>query len=456
MEFLERLNRTFSTGITKPLGWRKSQLLAMKRLLVENEQAIYRALKADLNKSEVEAYSSEFSFVLNDIKHFVKHLKRWSKPRGLGTPLLAQPGRSYLQPEPYGTVLIMGAWNYPIQLILSPMVAAISAGNCVVLKPSELAMNVSNLIAELIPKYMDNDAVAVYEGGVEATTELLKQRFDHIMYTGSEMVGKIVMRAASEHLTPVTLELGGKSPCLVDDDTNLKVTADRIVWAKFLNAGQTCIAPDYILVTKDQRPALVEALKASVIRQFGDNPKQSNDYGRIINRRHFDRIKSYMVEHTDKIQLGGEFDDDLNYIAPTLVLNPELNSPIMIDEIFGPLLPIIEVDSMVEAVNLVNAREKPLALYLFSNNPSIVELIKQQTSSGTLCINDAVIFMVNHNMPFGGVGQSGMGCYHGKWGFDTFSHLKPVMHRSFLADMPIRYAPFNKFKTTLLKWATKL
>ncbi|WP_334313358.1 aldehyde dehydrogenase family protein [Psychrosphaera algicola] len=250
MEFISQLNHTFNLGVTKPIGWRKGQLLALKRLMVENENAIYRALKADLNKSQTEAHASEFSYVLNDIKYFIKHLKSLSKPRAIGTPMLTQPSRSYLVPEPYGTVLIMGAWNYPIQLVLSPMIAAISAGNCVVLKPSELAMNVSNLIAELIPKYMDKSAVAVYEGGVEATTALLQQRFDYIMYTGSETVGKIVMRAASEHLTPVALELGGKSPCIVDDKTNMSVTADRIIWAKYLNAGQTCIAPDYILVTK--------------------------------------------------------------------------------------------------------------------------------------------------------------------------------------------------------------
>lgn len=365
MDSIAQLKRTFQSGKTKPLGWRKSQLLALKRLLHENEQAIYRALKADLNKSEIEAYTSEYSYVLNDIKQFIKHLKSWSKARPIGTPLLAQPGRSYIQPEPYGTVLIMGAWNYPVQLLLSPMVAALSAGNCVVLKPSELAMHVSNLLAELIPKYMDRDAISVYEGGVEATTELLKHRFDYIMYTGSEMVGKIVMRAASEHLTPVTLELGGKSPCIVDEETNLKVTADRIIWAKYLNAGQTCIAPDYILVTKNMRVALIDALRTSLLKQFGENPKHSDDYGRIINARHFNRIQSYLIDHTNKVQIGGESDELENYIAPTVILNPELDSPLMTDEIFGPLLPVIEVDTMAQAVDLVNEREKPLALYLF-------------------------------------------------------------------------------------------
>ena len=261
MEFLNTLQATFNEGKTKPLSWRKSQLLALKRMLMENENAVYDALSSDLHKCQFEAYVSEYQYVLKDIKHSIKQLKSWSKPQHVSTPMLAQPGRSFIRPEPYGTVLIMGAWNYPLQLVLSPMVAAIAAGNCVVLKPSELAAATSTLLATLIPKYMDASAIAVYEGGVEETTALLKLRFDYIMYTGSENVGKIVMRAASEHLTPVTLELGGKSPCIIDADANLKVTADRLIWAKFLNAGQTCIAPDYVLVERKHSKALIEALK---------------------------------------------------------------------------------------------------------------------------------------------------------------------------------------------------
>ena len=451
MDKLQLLRDTFASGTTKSLQWRKAQLQALRQLLLDNEQAIYDALKQDLNKCEFESYVSEYEYVLKDIKLFVKNLKRWSQPRHVGTPLLAQPGSSRIIPEPYGVVLIMGAWNYPLQLVLSPMVVAIAAGNCVVLKPSELAGAASNLIAKLIPKYMDIEAIAVVEGGVAETTELLKQRFDHIMYTGSETVGKIVMRAASEHLTPVTLELGGKSPCIVDDATNLRITADRIVWAKFLNAGQTCIAPDYILVTPKQRPALVEALKASLIKQYGEEPLSSEDYGRIINERHFLRVSGYLNGQSNKLIYGGESDPAQRYIAPSLLLNPDLQSPVMTYEIFGPLLPIIEVASMASAIDFINQREKPLALYLFSNNQNMVDRVTTQTSAGTLCINDAVIFMINHHLPFGGVGQSGMGSYHGKWGFDTFSHLKPVMHRSFLFDAPIRYAPFTAIKQRLLK-----
>lgn len=456
MTLLDTLRATFASGKTKSLDWRKAQLLSLKRLLLENENAIYQALQQDLGKCQFESYIAEYSYVLHDIDLFVKNLKKWSKTKLVATPVLAQPGKSKLRPEPYGLSLIMGAWNYPVQLVLSPMVASIAAGNCVVLKPSELAEATSELIADLIPKYMDTSAVAVYQGGVVETTELLKQRFDHIMYTGSETVGKIVMRAASEHLTPVCLELGGKSPCIVDEDTNLKVTADRIVWGKFMNAGQTCIAPDYILVTPRQREPLIAALKQSLIKQYGREPQLSDDYGRIINDRHFDRLVNYLAEQQDNLVVGGQSEKEQKYIAPTILFNPELDSAVMQDEIFGPILPIIEIDSMDKAIEFVNDREKPLALYLFSNNDDVVRRVTEQTSSGTQCVNDAVIFMVNSRLPFGGVGNSGMGAYHGKWGFDTFSHLKPIMHRSFVADAPIRYAPYSGWKLKLMKLLQKI
>lgn len=456
MEFMQELKQTFASGKTKSLDWRKAQLLNLKKLLQENENAIYQALEQDLGKCKFESYVSEYSYVLHDIDLFVKNLKKWSKAKTVSTPVLAQPGSSKLRPEPYGISLIMGAWNYPVQLVLSPMIASIAAGNCVVLKPSELAGATSNLIAELVPKYLDKSAIAVFEGGVVETTELLKQRFDHIMYTGSETVGKIVMRAASEHLTPVCLELGGKSPCIVDDNTNLKVTADRIVWGKFINAGQTCIAPDYVLVTPEQREPLIAALKKSLIKQYGREPQLSDDYGKVINERHFDRLVGYLEGQQDNIVVGGQSDRENRYLAPTILFNPDLDSRVMQDEIFGPILPIIEVESVDSAIDFINEREKPLALYLFSKNDDVVKKVTEQTSAGTLCVNDAVIFMVNSKLPFGGVGNSGMGSYHGKWGFDTFSHLKPVMHRSFVADAPIRYAPYSGWKLKLLKLLQKI
>jgi aldehyde dehydrogenase (NAD+) len=455
MDFISELKQTFTSGKTKSLEWRQSQLLALKQMLEENEKAIYKALRNDLGKCEFESHVSEYGFVLKDIILFLKKTKLWAKTRTVNTPLLLQPGKSTITPEPLGTVLIMGAWNYPLQLVLSPMVAALAAGNCVVLKPSELASATSNLLAKLIPKYLDSKAVAVYEGGIEETTELLKQRFDHIMYTGSEAVGKIVMRAASEYLTPVTLELGGKSPCIVDDQTNLKVTANRIVWGKFLNAGQTCIAPDYILVTAQQREPLIKALQQALIKQYGHDPKESPDYGRIVNERHFKRITGYLKNQEDNLILGGQTDAEQKYIAPTLVFGPELTSPIMTEEIFGPVLPIIEVASMDKAVQFINEREKPLALYLFSDNDLTIKMVTKETSSGTLSINDTVAFMLNAEFPFGGVGSSGMGSYHGKWGFDTFSHLKPILHKSFFADVPIRYAPYSNWKQKVFKFLAK-
>lgn len=455
MEFITQLKKTFISGKTRSLEWRQGQLLALKQMLEENEKAIYKALFDDLGKCQFESHVSEYGFVLKDIALFLKKTKQWAKPRNVKTPLLLQPGKSKITPEPLGTVLIMGAWNYPLQLVLSPMVAALAAGNCIVLKPSELSQATSTLLADLIPKYLDSNAVVVYEGDVAATTELLKQRFDHIMYTGSEAVGKIVMRAASEYLTPVTLELGGKSPCIVDDNTNLKVTADRIVWGKFINSGQTCIAPDYILVTPKQREPLIKALQQSLINQYGHDAKQSEDYGRIINDRHFQRITGYLNGIEDKLIVGGQTDAEQKYIAPTLIFGPELTSPVMQEEIFGPLLPIIEVASMDKAINFINDREKPLALYLFSNDDLTIKKVTNETSAGTLSINDTVVFMVNSEFPFGGVGNSGMGSYHGKWGFDTFSHLKPILHKSFFADVPVRYAPYSGWKQKAFKFLSK-
>ena len=456
MYFVQELKDTFQSGKTQSYDWRKQQLVKLKRMLVENENAIYQALAEDLGKPQFEAYVTEYQFVLKDIDHSLKKLKSWMKVKKVGSPLLAQPAQSRLRPEPYGVCLIMGAWNYPIQLVLSPMVAAIAAGNCVVLKPSELAENTSKLLVKLIPKYLDIKAFHVYEGGVSETTELLKQRFDHITYTGSEVVAKIVMAAASKHLTPVCLELGGKSPCVVDDSANLSVTADRIIWGKFLNAGQTCIAPDYILVTPKQREPLLKALKASLIKQFGREPALSKDYARIINQRHFDRIISYLDGLQENIVVGGQSNREQKFIAPTIIFEPELDSNIMTEEIFGPLLPIVEIESVSHAIQFINQREKPLALYLFSKDDIAIREVTEQTSSGNMCINDTMMFMINHNLPFGGVGASGMGNYHGKWGFDTYSHLKPIMHKRFWGDLPVRYAPYVKWKMVALKWLQRL
>ncbi|WP_088330085.1 aldehyde dehydrogenase family protein [Lacimicrobium sp. SS2-24] len=449
---VKQLDEYYSGGATRPLAWRKQQLQQLAKLIEESEHAILRALHEDLGKAEQESWLSEVGYLQTDITHTLKHLSKWTAPRKVSTPLVAQPGSSYLQPEPVGTVLIIGAWNYPFQLLLAPLVAAIAAGNCAVLKPSELAPATSTLLARLLPSYLDNKAFLVVEGAVEETTELLKQPFGHILYTGGEAVGKIVMRAAAEHLTPVTLELGGKSPCIVSQDCDLETTAARIVWSKWMNAGQTCVAPDYIITEESFRPALVEALKRKIDAFYGTDPAQSQDYGRIINARHFQRLQDYLQGQS--VVAGGQCDPQTRFMAPTIVLNPSTDSPLMQEEIFGPILPIITTAHIEEAISFVNQRPKPLALYLYTRDPALEQRVLTQTSAGSVCINDGMMFMANPDLPFGGVGHSGMGRYHGQWGFDTFSHLKAVMKRSTWFDINWRYPPFSASKLKKLKWVS--
>ena len=445
----ERLQQSFVLGKTKTYAWRKAQLEALHRMLSENEAAFVKALNADLGKSEAEAFTTEIGFLLSDIQHTKKHLRQWMKAQKVSTPLLAQPARSTLQPEPLGTVFIIGAWNYPVQLTLAPYIAALAAGNCALLKPSELSPASSALMASLIPKYLDGDAVAVVEGGKDTASELLSLPFDHIFYTGGEVVGKIVMEAAARHLTPVTLELGGKSPCVVDGNTDIATTARRIVWGKWTNAGQTCIAPDYVLVERSCANELVELLGKEITRQFGSQPLQSKDYGRIVNERHLMRLKHYTEGH--EIVIGGQVDEARMKLAPTVILNPDIDTPVMQEEIFGPVLPVIEVSSVSEAINFIKRRHKPLAAYLFSESQATQQQFVDEVSAGSVCLNDTMMFMANPQLPFGGVGNSGMGRYHGKFGFDTFSHQKSVMKRSFWFDVAIRYAPSSARKRFLLK-----
>ncbi|WP_416306552.1 aldehyde dehydrogenase family protein [Neptunicella sp. SCSIO 80796] len=443
------LKSFFNQGQTRALSWRRQQLLQLKKMTEDHEDDIAKALEQDLGKCRQEAWTAEIGYLLSEINHSLRHLNKWSKRRRVSTPMVAQPGSSFLLPEPKGVALIIGAWNYPFQLLLAPLVAAIAAGNCAVLKPSELAVNVSALLAKLVPDYLDQHAFVLIEGGVEQTTEVLKQPFDHVFYTGGESVGKIVMRAAAEHLTPVTLELGGKSPCIVDQNTNLKVTARRIVWSKWMNAGQTCVAPDYVIVSKDFSQPLIDAIKQELTAFYGKDSATNGDYGRIINDRHHARLIGYL--QGQNIIHGGQADSDTRYLAPTLVLNPDLHSALMQEEIFGPILPIITLDKIEDSIALVNQRAKPLALYLYTNDKDLTERVLHQTSAGSVCINDGMIFMTNPKLPFGGVGNSGMGSYHGQFGFDTFSHLKAVMKRPFIFDVNLRYPPFNRFKLSVLK-----
>jgi aldehyde dehydrogenase (NAD+) len=444
------LRATFDSGLTRPVAWRRSQLDAMERMLRENEPAIAKALKQDLGKPPQEVLLGEMSLLYSEIRHARRRLKRWTRPRRVYTPTVGQPGRSWVQPEPLGVVLIMGAWNYPVQLSLSPLIPALAAGNCAVVKPSEIAAHSAGLLGKLLPKYLDERAVRVLLGGVEETTELLKQRFDHILYTGGAAVGKIVMRAAAEHLTPVTLELGGKSPCLVDEGADLKSAARRIVWGKCLNAGQTCIAPDYVLVRAEQRALLIEAMTEELQAMYGEDRLNSPDYAKIINRRHFDRLRDYL--DCGEVAIGGRVDEDAQRIEPTVLTGIQPSDPVMQEEVFGPILPILEVRDFDEAMAFIMQREKPLAAYLFSRNKARVDCFVQAISAGNICINDTLMFMSVPELPFGGVGKSGMGQYHGKAGFDRLSHLKAVMKRGRFPEIPVRFAPYSDFKMKLLRW----
>ena len=443
------LKANFESEKTMSLHWRASQLEALERMMLECEQEFLDALAADLGKHPLEAWSTEISYVASDAKYCRKNLKKWARRRKVATPMVGQPGRSWLQPEPLGVVLIIGAWNYPLQLILAGAAAAIAAGNCVVLKPSELAPATSEVTARLVPKYLDPDCIKVVEGAVPETTALLELPWDHILYTGGGNVGRIVMAAAAKHLTPVTLELGGKSPCVVMPDADLETTARRIVWGKFTNAGQTCIAPDYVLTDAETEKKLLPLMQQAITEMFGDDPAQSESYGRIVNERHFERIAGLI--DSDKVVIGGQTDAADHYIAPTVLSNVSADSPVMQEEIFGPVLPVVRVDGLEAAIRFVRAGDKPLASYIFTKDKAAEKRFLDKVSSGSACVNDCMMFMTVHELPFGGVGPSGIGSYSGEYGFRTFSHFKAVMRRGWWPDPDIRYAPYTDRKFSLLR-----
>jgi aldehyde dehydrogenase (NAD+) len=446
---LRRLRAYFEAGRTRPLAWRRTQLAAIQRMLQEHESDFSEALRLDLNKSRHESFLSETGFVIEEAKYARRHLARWMRGSRVRTPMMAQPGRSRIVPEPKGVVLIIAPWNYPLSMVLAPLVAALAAGNTAVVKPSEISRHTSAALARILPRYLDPEAVAVVEGGVAETTALLEKRFDHILYTGNERVARIVMAAAARYLTPVTLELGGKCPCLVAADAELEVAASRIVWGKFLNAGQTCVAPDHVLVQREAAAPLLDALVRRIREFYGDDAAASPDYGRIVSERHAARFEQLLAGQ--RIHYGGRLDVPNRYVEPTIVLDPPPESALMQEEIFGPVLPVIAVDDMNAAMRMVAARPKPLALYVFTRDEALADAARDSISAGTVCINDAVIFMVSPELPFGGVGASGMGRYSGWYGFETFSHMKPVMTRSFRFDTSIRYPPYNDTKARLLK-----
>lgn len=448
-DLVARIRAGFDSGRTRPLEWRRAQLAALRQLIVENGDALTGALHRDLRKPEVEAWAADISLVLSEIGLAEKHLRAWTKPERIPTPMKLQPGKSWIVREPLGVVLIIAPWNYPVQLALAPLVAAIAAGNAAIVKPSEVTPATSALLGELIPKYLDRECIACVQGGVAETTALLAERYDHIFYTGNGRVGRVVMQAAAQHLTPVTLELGGKSPCIVDSDCDLEIAARRIVWGKFLNCGQTCIAPDYVLVHESRHDELIEGLVATLRAFYGADPKQSADLGRIVNEAHVDRLAKLL--ESGKVVVGGDVDRADRWVAPTILRDVALDSPVMQDEIFGPILPILRVRDIDEAIAIVNRGEKPLALYVFTSRPEIEQTVLARTSSGGACVNAVLWHIGNENLPFGGVGESGTGAYHGRHGFEVLSHRRSVLRKSVKVDPSIAYPPFTKWKKALIK-----
>ena len=466
---IARQRRYFQTGATRPLAYRLDQLRRLQTAIDNHEAALLEALHADLHKSPHEAYTSEIGFVLSDIRHALKHLPVWMTPQRRRLPLMAWPGRAAVHPEPFGVALIIGPWNYPFQLLLAPLVGAIAAGNCAVLKPSEFAPHSSATVAKLIADTFPPESISVVEGDRDAAEALLREKFDSIFFTGSTTVGRAVMAAAARHLTPVTLELGGKCPAIVccDDGCSgasvkrrtdpaendrrltepplhqnkfIEITARRIAWGKFMNAGQTCVAPDFVLVDRRIREPLVDALRQAVREFYGEDPQQSSDYGRIVNRRHFDRLSAFAAGEPSDL-----------YIPPTILTDVSWESPVMQDEIFGPILPVVEFENLADVLAQLRDRPTPLALYLFTNDRATQERVVAGTRSGGVCINDTVVHMVGHDLPFGGVGESGMGRYHGKASFDCFSHQRSVVRRSTLFDSRFRYPPPKLSLATLKK-----
>lgn len=420
---------------------RKLKLERLKKVILKKEVLINKALMDDLGKSHFETYLTEVGFIIEEISFVVKNLENWAKPRRVSTPMNLFPAKSYIHPSPYGEVLIMSPWNYPFQLCIGPMIGALAAGNRVVLKPSEFAPHTARVVREVIEETYKPNEVKIVEGGVSETQELLKQKFDYIFFTGSTPVGKIVMKAAAEHLTPLTLELGGKSPCLIEDSANIDLAAKRCAWGKFLNAGQTCVAPDYVLVPKKYQHDFIDRLNFHLKNFYGDSPAGSPDYPRIVNEKHFDRLEKLLIPA--KIAIGGETSRENKFISPTVMKDVSWSDEVMQDEIFGPILPVIPYEDLDEALEEVAKHSKPLAFYVFSENSKKAEKIMQDMSFGGGCINDTIMHLGNPNLPFGGVGASGMGSYHGQRSFETFSHMKSVLVQKTKVDIPLRYPPYN-------------
>ncbi len=440
----------FNSNKTKDIAFRIKTLQKLKSVIQENEKQMYQAIYTDFKKSEFETYIAEIALVYNELNDAIRNLKEWSKRKRVKTNLANFPAKSFIIPEPLGTILVISAWNYPYQISLIPAISAIAAGNTVVLKPSEIPNNTSKVLAKIINTNFDTKHFTVVEGSVDTTTELLQQKWDKIFFTGSTNVGRIVYKAAAENLTPVTLELGGKSPTFIFKDCDIKLTAKRIVWAKFLNAGQTCIAPDYLLVEKEIEHKLLAALKSEIELAYPIGNTINENYVQIINDAHFQRLTNLIPK--DKICYGGEQNASERIIQPTLLQNISFENTIMKDEIFGPLLPVISFNNLDEVIAKIKEREKPLALYIYSKSKKTINKILHEISFGGGAINESLVHLSNPNLPFGGVGASGIGNYHSKAGFDTFTHYKSILHKSFLFEPNIKYTPFTKWKRQILKF----
>ena len=448
-EILQKQNAFFTTGRTKDVNFRVEALKRLKQWIIHHDTEIMAALKADLNKPPFEAYATEVGAALDELKFTLKHIRSWSRPKHVMSNLKNFPSSGRIYPEPYGITLIMSPWNYPFMLTIAPVIAAVSAGNCAVVKPSAYSPATSSLIAGMVAELFDEGYVTVVEGGREANKALLDERYDLIFFTGSTSVGKTVMQAAAQHLTPVILELGGKSPCIVDASANIKIAAKRIVWGKFVNAGQTCVAPDYIYAHESIKQQLIDEMQTAIRAMYGANPCTNPDYPRIINLKHFSRLLGLLDGET--IATGGNSNETTLQIEPTLLDNAAWNTPVMNEEIFGPIMPVLTYSTMDEIIKEIGSHPKPLAAYLFTTDKKVERTFFQNLSFGGGCVNDTLVHLSLSCLPFGGVGASGMGSYHGKAGFDAFTHYRSVLHKSNLIDVQLRYPPYTDFGLKMLK-----
>nr|XP_012612865.1 aldehyde dehydrogenase family 3 member B2-like [Microcebus murinus] len=450
---LRRLREAFSSGRTRPAEFRAEQLRGLGRFLQDNKQLLQDALAQDLHKSAFESDISELILCQNEVDLALGNLQAWMKDEPVAKNTLTKLASAFIRKEPFGLVLIIAPWNYPLNLTLVPLVGALAAGNCVVLKPSEISKAAEKVLAEVLPQYLDQSCFAVVLGGPQETGQLLEHKFDYILFTGSPRVGRIVMTAAAKHLTPVTLELGGKNPCYVDDNCDPQTVANRVAWFRYFNAGQTCVAPDYILCSPETQERLLPALQSAIARFYGDDPQSSPNLGRIINQKQFQRLRALLG--CGRVAIGGQSDESQRYIAPTVLVDVRETEPVMQEEIFGPILPIVNVRSLDEAIDFINRREKPLALYAFSNSSQVVNQMLDRTSSGSFGGNEGFIYMTLPSLPLGGVGNSGMGRYQGKFSFDTFSHHRSCLlsHAGLEKLNEIRYPPYTAWSQQLLSWA---